>query len=338
MKKIFLILTAVVTVVLVWFLIALRPADSSDTKSQGVKIDQGNSIESIARLLKERQIIRSPFAFKWYARWKGVSTTLQAGAFALSPSQSVSEIIEMLRSGKTEEFNITIPEGYTVADIDRLLASKGLGLPGDVIDCAFRCDFKTVDFLPAKAGATREEGIGSRLEGYVFPETYAVSPLDYTAKLFLERMLGTFRRKIVHGYAPEIAASGKSLHEIVTMASLVEEESRHDEERAFIAGILWKRLQNNVVLGVDATTRYVLGKRTESLTKADVETDSPYNTRRRQGLPPSPIANPGESSIVAALHPKDSPYWYYLHDPKGIIHFAVTNDEHNVNRAKYLSR
>jgi len=336
MRRILLILVIGVLVFGLWFRYALSSSDSTNKKEESFTVQSGESIGVIAANLGERGLIRSPWVFKWYARIKGVAGKLQAGSFAVSPSASSPDIIEILHSGKTQEFFVTVPEGYTVADIDKLMAAKGLGKPGDIIDCAFTCDFETFDFLPSTAATTRERGIGSRLEGYLFPETYSVSPTDYKPKFFLERMLGTFRKKIVNGHASEIAASGKTLHQVVTMASMVEEESRHDEERAQVAGILWKRLENKVVLGVDATTRYVLGKSTDVLTKADVETDSAYNTRRTQGLPPSPIANPGESAITATLGPKASQYWYYLHDKSGVIRYGVTNDEHNVNKAKYL--
>lgn len=337
MKKLIWILIGIGVIGALWFWHALSAVDSSDAKSQSFTVEQGESIGLIAAGLKERGSIRSPFAFKLYARFTGVAGSLQAGSFAISPSQSTSDIIGVLKDGKSEEFNITIPEGYTVADIDSLFAKKGLGQQGDIIDCAFTCDFSSFEFLPVSHARGGEEfKIGSRLEGYLFPETYAVSPADYVPKFALERMLGTFRKRIVSGHADAIAKSGHTLHEVVTMASLVEEESRHDEERAVVAGILWKRLDSGVVLGVDATTRYRLGKKSAALTKEDVEISSAYNTRRTQGLPPSPIANPGEDSFIAALEPTTSLYWYYLHDPSGAIHYAVTNDEHNANRAKYL--
>ncbi len=336
MKKLLLVLFGIGVLSSLWFYHALSPVDASNTKNVPVNIEQGSSVGAIANKLSDAHLIRSAFAFKIYARFSGSAGKLQAGVFGLNSAQSISEIIDTIVSGKSQEFLVTIPEGFTVADIDRLLASKGLGIEGDIIDCAFRCDFSTFEFLSEKTAGTREEGIGSRLEGYLFPDTYSVSPSDYVPKFFLERMLGNFRKRIVTPFAEEARKAGMTFGGFVTMASLVEAESRHAEERAVIAGILWKRLQNRVVLGVDATTRYVIGKRTEPLTKADVETDSPYNTRRRQGLPPSPIANAGESSFLAALRPKDSSYWYYLHDPAGLIHYAVTNDEHNANRARYL--
>jgi UPF0755 protein len=149
-------------------------------------------------------------------------------------------------------------------------------------------------------------------------------------------MLGTFRKRIIAAHAEEIKAGGKTLADIVTMASLIEKESRYDDERAMVSGILWKRFDAGTLLGVDATVRYRVSKKTEPLTKTDLLIDSAFNTRRIRGLPPSPITNPGESSIMAALQPKDSSYWYYLHGNDGVIRYAVTNDEHNVNKARYL--
>lgn len=339
MKKILLII-ALIVFGFWWISHDLSPVDAGAQNPVFVKIESGESLSQIAVALNEKGLIRSQFIFKVYARLIGASSKLQAGTFGLKKSQSMSEIIEVIRSGRSEEMLITIPEGYTVADIDRLLASKGLGNPGDIIDCAFRCDFSTFDFLPSSP-LTSGEGsgvreVGSRLEGYLFPETYAVNATEYVPKFFLERMLGMFRKKIVLGYADQIKASGHSLAEIVTMASLVEEESRREDERPIVAGILWKRIENKVVLGVDATTRYQAQKKSDALTKSDFEVDSAYNTRRHQGLPPTPIANAGESAFLASLQPESSRYWYYLHDSNGVIHYAVTNDEHNANRARYL--
>ncbi|HRH94062.1 MAG TPA: endolytic transglycosylase MltG, partial [Candidatus Peribacteria bacterium] len=134
----------------------------------------------------------------------------------------------------------------------------------------------------------------------------------------------------------DLSRSGRTLHQAVTMASLVEEESRHEDERPVVAGILWKREEAGTILGVDATVRYIVGKPSAALTVTDLDTASPYNTRKVAGLPPGPIANPGVSAIVAALQPQASEYWYYLHGTDGMIHYARTNDEHNANKARYL--
>jgi UPF0755 protein len=120
------------------------------------------------------------------------------------------------------------------------------------------------------------------------------------------------------------------------MASLIERETSSDDEREIVSGILWKRLSADQGLAVDATVRYALGKITEALTKDDLSIDSAYNTRKYRGLPPGPIANPGLKSIKAAINPKDSPYFYYLHGKDGQIRYSETNDEHNLKKAKYL--
>lgn len=336
MRRIIIFLIVAFLVFLAWEFFAIRPLDHEDQKSKAFTVSQGDSLSTIASNLSEAELIRSALAFRIYARFSGASRYLQAGVFGVSPSYSVSTIISIIKDGKSEEFLVTIPEGFTVAQIDKLLAKKGLGKEGDIIDCAFRCDFSSFDFLPETAGGSREEGFGSRLEGYLFPETYAVSPADYVPKFFIERMLGTFRKRIVTGLSEDIKASGRPLTDIVVMASIIEMESRREEERAVVSGILWKRLENKVVLGVDAVTRYVLSKPTQALTKTDLEAESAYNTRRTLGLPPSPIANAGESAFSAALHPKESPYWYYLHGNDGVIRYAITNDDHNVNKARYL--
>ncbi|MFA5800159.1 MAG: endolytic transglycosylase MltG [Candidatus Peribacteraceae bacterium] len=337
MRRLLLILVVALGLAGAWFTLALGPADPGSSKQVLFRVESGESVGEIASKLQTQRLIRSPLAFRVFAKATGVASKLKAGAFVLRPSQSASDILGVLFLGKSEEISITIPEGYTVADIDRLLASKGLGQTGAILDCARRCDFSSFDFLPSVKGPALSEPRGAgRLEGYLFPETYYVSVAEYQPKFFLERMLGTFRKRIADPYGKEIAESKRELRDLVIMSSLVEAESRHEEERSVVAGILWKRLDSKVLLGVDATIRYALGKRTEPLTRTDLDLDSPYNTRKNRGLPPSAIGNAGESAFLAALRPKATKYWYYLHDEKGIVHYAVTNEEHNKNRALYL--
>jgi len=323
-------------IVSIWFWWMLRPVGLIADGPVVVRIEQGDSFSHVTSELKLQRIIRSSFAFSVYGRLTGASVNLKPGSYEFTGKESVSEILDAIRDGRITVRRVTIPEGLTVAQIDALMASKGLGKEGDILHCAFTCDFSTFEFLPSKNVGTETNGYGSRLEGYLFPETYAISEVEYVPKFFLELMLGEFRRRVIVRYGDEIAESGRSLGDTVTMASLIEEETRKDEERATVSGILWKRLDNRIVLAVDATTRYELQKPTAPLLKTELESDHAYNTRRKLGLPPSSIANPGEASIVAAIRPESSDYWYYLHDSTGVIRYAVTNDEHNLNKAKYL--
>lgn len=335
MKRLFKLAVWILVLFLIWFWWSLRPVGEFRSPVS-VVIEKGDSLRTIATRLSDADIIRSSLAFRLYGRLTGAATNLKPGTYQFSGQESVADILDIVEDGRITVTRVTIPEGLTIAQIDALMASKGLGKEGDILHCAYTCDFSTFDFLPQKNVGSEASRYGSRLEGYVFPETYAISESEYVPKFFLEQMLGEFRKRVVTKYATDIKESGTSLADIVTMASLIEEESRKDDERAIIAGILWKRLANKVVLGVDATTRYQFGKMTEPLLKSELESDHAYNTRRKLGLPPSPIASPSEASINATLHPVKTEYWYYLHDTTGQIRYARTNDEHNQNKAKYL--
>lgn len=337
MKKktfIYLAIPVILLVMGVWFLQGLQPVDSSSTTRVKVKIEAGASTDQILNQLKEERLIRSPLAAKLYLKLNGLEGSLQAGVFLLQKSYSLQEIVEMLQTGKAAEIALTVPEGFTVKDIDRLVAGAGLAEEGAVIDCANTCDFSTFEFVPQQVGGLAERG--GKLEGYLFPDTYYVPVDDFVAKFFLERMLGNFRKQILTPYEGLIASDPHSLHDIVTMASLVEKESRKDDERSTVAGILWKRLDAGWGLGVDAAVRYIANKPVEDITVADLNINSPYNLRKFTGLTPGPIANAGKKSFEAVLYPKDTRYWYYLHDKTGQIHYSETNEEHNVKRYRYL--
>jgi len=316
-----------------WYRFALRPVDSGSDARVPITIEQGMSTSAIAELLESSDIIRSSSAFRLYTRVHGVQNSLQAGKFIFEKGQSVPEVIDALQNGKADEISLTIPEGFTVKDIDALLVEHGLAEEGEAIDCANTCDFSSFEFLPPKEGLAKR---GGQLEGYLYPDTYFVNPQEFVTKFFLERLLTTFRNTVLEEYADAIEASPYSLHQIVTMASLVEEETRKADERPMVAGILWKRFEGGVGLGVDATVRYILDKQSSALTTTDLDSSSPYNTRKFRGLPPGPIASPSVKSIEAALNPETSDYWYYLHGTDGQIRYAKTNDEHNENKYKYL--
>jgi UPF0755 protein len=321
----------------VWYERAIAPVAPGSDVRESITIEGGSSTADIGEFLQGHGLIRSARAFDLYTRLHGYQGALQAGKFVLRASMGVPEIVEVLVTGKAEEMIITIPEGFSVREIDALLAERGLMKAGELIACAQDCDVSSFKFLPQKLeGIVVGEAPGGRLEGYLFPDTYFVVAADFVPKFFLERMLSAFQKKVLEGLKEDLRKSGRSLHEVMTMASLVEKETREDAERAVVAGILWKRLKEGLRLDVDATVRYAVGKSTEPLTLGDLNIDSPYNSRKRGGLPPGPIANPGLKSVLAALKPKETPYWYYLHGADGAIHYAETNEQHNVNKFDYL--
>lgn len=334
-KRFIILLIILFGSVYIWYQYSLLPVDSGSEIRRTVKVPSGSSVSAIADILEKEGMIRSRTAFRIFLKLYHSDAVFQAGSVVLRPSMTPVELVEVLSTGVGEEMIVTIPEGFTVKDIDALLTEKKLIEAGELVRCATTCDFSSFEFLPlgsARGLATR----GGVVEGYLYPDTYFVVADDFEVKFFLERLLMTFRKRVLGRFQNDIDRSGRSFHEIITMASLMEKETRTDEERPIVAGILWKRFDAGRGLDVDAATRYILEKNTSALTGNDLNSPSLYNTRKFRGLPPGPIASPSIKSIEAALHPKDSEYWYYLHGKDGKIRYAVTNEEHNINKYTYL--
>ena len=176
------------------------------------------------------------------------------------------------------------------------------------------------------------ETLASPLEGYIYPDTYFLDPADFKPEDLIYLTLDNFEKKITE--LPK-SQSKYSFHQIITMASIIENEVRNFSDRKMVSGILWKRLENAWPLGADATLLYITNDR--KITSEDLEIDSPYNTRKYAGLPPGPVSNPSIESITAAIFPEQSNYWFYLTTlDTGEVIYAETNEEHNANRKKYL--
>jgi len=266
-------------------------------------VEKGQSLFQIAENLEKEGLIKNKFFFDFYIFIKGVQRKLQAGEYFLSPSESIARIAGKIISGDIAKVVVTIPEGFTVKQIEEKLNLK---LPGE------------------------------NLEGFLFPDTYYL-PVDVTPEKVVEIMTTNFDKKMAP-FKEEIEGQGKTIFEIVIMASLLEKEVKTFEDKELVSGILWKRLKNNIPLQVDATISYITGKQTTRISREETQIDSPYNTYKYLGLPIGPICNPGIDSIKAAIYPKNSQYWYYLSTSEGKTIFSETLEEHNLAKAKYLSR
>jgi UPF0755 protein len=264
-------------------------------------VKKGENFLSIGRNLEREGLIKNRIFFYIYVLLKKEERNFKAGRYLLSPSMNIPQIVEKLTSGYTEKIKVTIPEGSTLKDIEEKLKIK---LKGE------------------------------NLEGYLFPDTYYL-PVGFTSEEVIKIMKENFEKKIAP-YKNEIEKSGKSLQEIIIMASILEKEARSKEDKEIISGILWKRLKAGIPLQVDSTLTYITGKTSKELTVDDLEIPSPYNTYKYKGLPPTPICNPGLESILAALYPKESEYWYYFSTPEGRVIFSKTLLEHNLAKEKYL--
>ena len=310
MKKIFffLVILFFMLTVFVWQAIYL-PKDSILSEKKLFSIERGQNLFQIAENLEKEGLIKNRFFFNFYVLAKKSHKKLQAGKYFLSPSMSVAEIAQKIISGDVAKIVVTIPEGFTVKQIEERI---GLKLPGE------------------------------NLEGFLFPDTYEF-PIEVSGEEVVRRMRENFEKKLNTkipqlGQSPKEAAiqQGKSILEIITMASLIEKEVKTFEDKKLVSGILWKRLKAGMPLQVDATISYITGKKTTKISIEETQIDSPYNTYRYLGLPPGPICNPGLESILAALFPQESEYWYYLSTPDGKTIFSKTLEEHNFFKAKYL--
>ncbi len=323
MKKFLFIVVLITTLFVSARLMLSWSRPNSDSVSRvSIEIPSGASLSTISDLLENRELVRDGWSFQWFVRWKRLASKLQAGEYVIPRNLTFSEIAEMLQHGKSSEVRITIPEGSTIEQIDAILAKKLFIEPGDFIACTNFCDlgFRV-----------------SSLEGYMFPSTYFENPKTFTSKNFVQRLYNTFQQQ-TSKLRTQIQESGRTLNEIVIVASMIEREAFGDnlEEKRKIADVIWKRLDERIHLGIDATTRYQLNEWKRPLYTEDFDSDSRYNTRRYLGLPPTAISNPGIDALHAAVDPLSTEFYYYLHDNKGQVHFGRTLNDHNANKREYL--
>lgn len=292
------------------------------------KVEKGMGLAEIASQLEKRGLINSEFFFNLAVFGKGVQQRLQAGTYIFSPAMNIAEIVDKLSSGNVAKNRITVVEGWDLNDIALYFEIEGIGPVEEFFEIAKKDFSREFEFLKDKPKT-------ADLEGYLFPDTYEVRN-DEDLEAVIKKMLANFGRKLSPELEKEIENQGKTLYQIVTMASLLEKEVKTFEDKQLASGVLWKRLRNGWPLQVDATLSYITGKDTSELANSDKEIDSPYNTYKYYGLPQGPIANPGLESIKAAVFPRENSYWFYLTTPEGKTIFSKTLEEHNYNRWKYL--
>lgn len=285
-------------------------------------VENGETVRSIGKRLEAEGFIISDTVFYLYVRLNDMGESIKAGKFLLNKTQTMPEILETLTGTATGEIVFTIPEGWTIKDIQKALTEKGLDPEKTFTACAKN---------PTSCGI---ESQTESLEGYLFPDTYFLAATNFDIPSFIALLRTTFETKVSTALAEQIATASHTFTDVIIMASIIEKEVRTDADRTIVAGILWKRLKNGWPIGADATLLY--NDTDGVIDTADLAKDDPYNTRNRLGLPPTPIANPGIAAIEAALTPQESPYWFYLTDAEGTVHYATTNEQHNENKAKYL--
>jgi len=291
-----------------------------------LRVPRGSTDAQVAELLRRNGLIRSRTAFGVIRHIGYEGRPFVAGTYRMRKDLRLFDVIQMLVNGEVASVRVTVPEGFTLKQIAARLEKHGVTEADAFLD---KASSGAVNFDIASPTGS--------LEGYLFPDTYQFS-FQSTPDDAIRIMLANLERRVSKPHAGDISDSGLSLHEILTIASLVEREARTAEDRPLIASVIHNRLERGMRLEIDATVLYALGQHKSRVLYRDLEAESPYNTYRNAGLPPGPIANPGLESVKAALSPASTDYLYYVATPSGSHLFARTFAEHqaNIRRARSL--
>lgn len=310
------------------------PLNSQAEETQTFTVNAGQGVEEIGANLQRAGLISSSTVFNYFIWKSGQKSQLKAGTYELSPAMSIVEMVGLLSGNKIaglgrDEVKISIPEGFSNAEIIARLRANGLAGEGESFDELDLSDENLV-FLPSGSGK-------DHLQGYLFPDTYRFKRYATLAEIS-DLMLKNFKTRVYGPLEEEVKNSGRDFREVLILASIVEKEAAHTEEMADIAGVFQNRLQVGQRLQSDATINYVVGEGRARATSQDLEIDSPFNTYKYKGLPPTPICNPGLAAIKAALNPTQHNYYYFLttQDAARKTYFAESYEEHLKNKTKYL--
>lgn len=290
-----------------WMQSSMETKIAHGKSNQFIQITKGSSPNEIIDKLAAEGIITNPTAMKTYLRFFADASKLKAGEYQFDSPISPMQVLQELEKGEERTIKLTIPEGFTRFDIAKRLAEKFPQTPpmDDKAVLALMDDTSLIKDIDATA---------KNLEGFMYPSTYSF-PKDVKMQDVIKRMVEQFKKIWTPDRFLKAQQMGKSTHEIITIASLIETESKHDEERTIVASVIYNRLNKGIALGIDQTAVYIAKMENRwdgTINKSDLESNSPYNTRKFAGLPPGPISSISESSIDAALNPKQTDYIFYV--------------------------
>lgn len=303
----FILSIAAVCGVSYWLYSSMNKPVQHSRSNDFIEIPKGSSPSEIVNKLAAEGVIASPWAIKVYLRTLGDSSKLKAGDYQFNSPITALQVIKELEKGEERTIKITIPEGWTRFDIAKRIVEKFPTEPAT--------DEKTVLAMMDDVSLISDIDINAKnLEGYLYPSTYSF-PIGTEPKAVVKRMVDQFRKTWKPEWNDRAKAFGRTPHEIVTIASLVETESKFDAERTIVASVIYNRLSRGMALGIDQTAVYIAKMENRwdgTINKSDLESTSPYNTRKFAGLPPGPIASASESALEAALNPQKTDYLFYV--------------------------
>jgi peptidoglycan lytic transglycosylase G len=302
---------------------ALTPTQTMRQGPRVVEILPYQGLLGIARRLREEGVVRSPLGFILLATAAGKARSLKAGEYQISRDASALVVLNLIASGRVIQHAVVLPEGHTVAQLARTLEAERLAAADDILRVSRDRGFLLGLGIEAES-----------VEGYLFPDTYQLVR-GMTPEDILGRMAARLREQLSPPILEQIWARELSVHQTLTLASIIEREAVDASEMPLISAVFWNRLRRDMPLQADPTVQYAVGRERQRLTRDDLQADSPYNTYRRLGLPPGPIASPGLAAIRAALNPAPVDYLYFVAVDERRHHFSATLEDHNAAVARY---
>ncbi|MFO7838601.1 MAG: endolytic transglycosylase MltG [Desulfosalsimonadaceae bacterium] len=302
---------------------AHTPIRANKSQDATFTIHTGDSFQAVLSRLEAAGLVRHPLRLKIIARWKKMARNIQAGEYRISGQMTPLALLKTLNSGKVVLHKVTIPEGYTIEQIAAILEEKGLTGKEAFLDAASDPEFTEKLGIPADTA-----------EGYLFPDTYRFAR-NAGAEKIIETMAEEMRQNIPAKWEKRAQELGLSMHQVLTLASIIEKETSTPRERPLISSVFHNRLDKNMRLETDPTVIYGIQNFDGNLTRSDLNTHTPYNTYQIKGLPPGPIANPSREAIRAALYPADTSYLYFVAKPDRTHYFSKTLNAHNQAVRKY---
>ncbi len=311
-----------------FFAYNLMPAEKNVNKE--FIVQTGDGVHQISQSLYEQGLIKNKFVFETYVWYKNLEKNFIAGTFNIPASSDNMALVEILTSPRAvNQLILRFIEGWTTTDIANYLLEKG------VIDSRAEFDeLNRVSLWQDKYSFLTELSPNATLEGYLFPDTYHFFT-NSSAMEVIDKMLKNFDNKFSESMRQAASEQGRSIHEVVKLASLLEKEVKTEVDMKLVADIFLRRISAGMFLQADSTLNYATGGKNPSLTAAELAIDNPYNSYKYPGLPPTPISNPSLKALQAAIYPTTNEYFFFLTSPDGTVYYAKTFQEHSQNR-QYL--
>lgn len=310
-----------------WWNYSVNTPASTTSQQVVFHVDSGEVASQIGDDLYAQHLIRDRNAFDLYIRFTNAAPKFEAGTFLLNRNMTMAQIVDALEHGRPDQVVVTIPEGFPLKFQAQYVEKSGIGTAADYLaaakDPALTAQYDFLSSRPATADPP--------LEGYLFPDTYLVDKAVGVKEL-VKAQLDQFGIVFSSVLRQQIAVAtparpAESVEAIVILASMVEREANKDSDRGNVCSVYYNRLKAGMPLGVDATLLYALGRLTPEPTYAELQLNSPYNTRKHTGLPPGPISNPGQAALLACINPPQTKYLYYFTDPQGVTHFETNETD-----------